>query len=65
MNKKENDTTLKPCPLCGGEAYMGYYVDGVDNYIYCSNCHFGSDNLNGKQDAIDKWNKRYNENDQK
>lgn len=58
MSKDNFDPRLKPCPLCGGKAFLGYYVDGVDNYVYCSECYFGADNLDGEQDAIDKWNRR-------
>lgn len=58
MSNDNFDPRLKPCPLCGGKAFLGFYVDGVDNFVYCSDCYFGKDNLDGEQDTIDKWNRR-------
>lgn len=59
-DERNYDVRLKPCPFCGSPAYLGFYVDGVDNYVYCSQCWVaGSDNFNGEQAAIDAWNKRH------
>lgn len=34
MSNDNFDPRLKPCPLCGGKAFLGFYVDGVDNSLY-------------------------------
>ena len=57
-NDNHFDERLLPCPFCGGKAYLGFYVDGVDNYVYCDSCHIGADNFDGEDDAITKWNRR-------
>lgn len=61
---------LKPCPFCGGEAYIKVESDSFSNIqsiIRCSECcttmvvdvdMTKSDDWN-KQKAIEKWNKRH------
>ena len=57
-----NDTKLKPCPFCGGEANLKYHVDpeGKDfdiTIVYCTNC---SAAICGYDDLliVRKWNMR-------
>jgi len=52
-------TELKPCPFCGGIAYMTdricikcYY------YVVCEKCQGKAGGYINKQDAVDNWNMR-------
>lgn len=51
----------EPCPFCGlpaKEIQIHTFRAGV-NRIICPNCKATFDYLCGKQELIDKWNKRY------
>lgn len=60
---------LKPCPFCGGEAYMeGDLVKKQDGFgfwfVACkNNCGVMLGYFPTDDKAIKAWNKRYNEND--
>lgn len=53
-------TELKPCPHCGGEAKLEQM--GYPHHVFCTNCYarvtgtgFGSE---GERSAIEAWNRR-------
>lgn len=52
-----DETTLLPCPFCGGKAYEGY------RSIVCHTCDLrmvASDSKEGwEQRLADRWNRRY------
>ena len=55
---------LKPCPFCGGEAYLHEfksYVMPQSFWVMCNQCGIGTKEFigfNGKTKAIKTWNKR-------
>lgn len=56
---------LKPCPFCGGEAFVYARYDSIwrgdptDYTVICKNCHAGVRNyFLTAQEAIEAWNKR-------
>jgi len=48
---------LKPCPFCGGEAYLGESWDQTKT-IQCSICGCGTLHMKNKLDVIEIWNRR-------
>ncbi len=56
MNSK---IKLKPCPFCGGEAYLGESWENTKS-VQCSICGCGTRHFLNKLDAIETWNKRIN-----
>lgn len=49
---------LKPCPFCGGKAYMK--DNGNGHYsVACQDCFIETGNEKGKCKAIKEWNTRY------
>lgn len=53
-------TDLKPCPFCGGQAYVGFVsrFPALDNGVFCSECPASivcSENMDG---VIKLWNTR-------
>ena len=53
---------LKPCPFCGGKAYLDLYI--LPKYEYVISCRvcsleFGLDLGRNKEEAIAAWNRRY------
>ena len=51
---------LKPCPFCGGEAVLrgSPYVGWI---VFCERCAISSRSFSLKEKAIDRWNRRVNE----
>ena len=67
-SKKEKKIELKPCPFCSSEAYVG--IEGFASYwsIGCSNSNCFCDferRFETKEIAIEKWNKRNNNEENK
>ena len=58
--KAMDDTKLKPCPFCGGEAEIIRYCDGPIVYYYasCKECYSTSGCVVTKEDAVYVWNRR-------
>lgn len=60
---------LKPCPFCGNpDVKLRHYIVKPNDwwYVYCTNCCIAVDPLlwnesPSKEEAIQKWNRRYNE----
>ncbi len=50
---------LKPCPYCGGRAYMRVLLDqpGFPRFVKCDVCGARQPPAS-REDAIKKWNKR-------
>ncbi len=48
---------LKPCPFCGGEAYLGESWDKTKN-IQCTVCGCSTVHFKNKLDAVECWNQR-------
>ena len=53
------ETKLKPCPFCGGEAYIDVYDDKL--YARCQGCESMTALYDDNQEAIDAWNTRADE----
>lgn len=51
---------LKPCPFCGGEAYII-----LNKWVFCSKCGAESDHFDSKDKAIEAWNRRFRKEDEK
>lgn len=50
---------LKPCPFCGGEAWL---VMGSCGYmVECGACHIFGAIRGTKEEAIEAWNRRAND----
>lgn len=58
---------LKPCPFCGGKAeiYEDTIIKSLPAYsVYCTKCYARTYGLyDKKDDAIESWNRRVNENE--
>lgn len=52
---------LKPCPFCGGEADVEWYVRIKTGYCYCKSCKTRMPNKLSKEEAIEAWNRRVND----
>lgn len=50
-------TELKPCPFCGGEAELIDKYEGVF-WIICKGCLCESGFVKTKEEAINAWNRR-------
>lgn len=52
-------TELKPCPFCGGEAYLGFVCDedGPIYFVHCRKCDAQVQDYI-KRNAAKKWNVR-------
>lgn len=51
---------LKPCPFCGGEAFVyfsGTVSNGLFKEVICKKCHCSTDRMRN-DDAIEAWNRR-------
>lgn len=59
MTVKEANA-LKPCPFCGRTAKLYTSTDGKYYWVSCTNDECGSCKPT-KEEAIDAWNKRYDE----
>lgn len=53
---------LKPCPFCGGEAYLSQGQIGpakaIADYVECLECAASADMFYDKYLAIEAWNRR-------
>lgn len=47
---------LKPCPFCGGEAYLE--LDAFWHYVVCDGCGVQTLDQRNEDEAINNWNKR-------
>lgn len=47
---------LKPCPFCGGEAYLESYFDRV--FVECSGCKACTNVYEKCEEAEAAWNRR-------
>lgn len=60
---------LKPCPFCGGEAYCnnaGFELCGVSKWATeCLGCGTVSGFFDTREEAIEAWERRANELDQR
>ncbi len=64
---------LKPCPFCGGTAFVGETImqdepsesqiwgGSSRYYIMCSNCHIATDAFHAMEKAIKSWIRRLDE----
>lgn len=52
--------TIKPCPLCGGEAKLQKTFHYQDVRIYCKTCGLSTTNksANETDKLVEYWNKR-------
>jgi len=53
--------TIKPCPFCGGKAYVGVYdyeAYGESVCVRCSGCHVETFEYDTVENAIEAWNSR-------
>ena len=55
-------TELKPCPFCGGKAYIVKGFTGL-HMILCKDCGLTAifQNKEGRQETIKAWNRRVKE----
>ena len=56
-----SEIKLKPCPSCGGEAYIDSYMDCGGEEVFCvtcSNCQLDGGRFISETDAIKHWNTR-------
>jgi len=54
-----SETTLRPCPFCGGKAYTK--TDGYTFLVMCLDCGMNDESNNFYQiekEAINEWNTR-------
>jgi Lar family restriction alleviation protein len=52
---------LKPCPFCGGEAFLLQHTSSYGNlyfYVICGKCAIKTDFYKTKKAPINKWNRR-------
>ena len=54
-----DETTLEPCPFCGGEAQYSEESRFHICWVYCSGCGAASGYRNTEAEAIAAWNKRH------
>lgn len=56
------EVKLKPCPFCGGKAETDYAWDDYNNPgVHCNDCGAYVFDYNSEKKAIEKWNRRTNE----
>lgn len=56
------DEKLKPCPFCGGKAT----INGITLvYIKCTKCGVETVGYREEDEAIEAWNRRVNDDEQK
>ena len=63
---------LKPCPFCGGEAFVTEYLYSCDptsrattHAVECNGCHTTTFEFDSKEEAIEAWNRRAEDGKQK
>lgn len=52
-----DETTLLPCPFCGGEAELTGF-DAPEYWVWCPKCKASADMHTGMENAIAAWNAR-------
>ncbi len=56
------NTELKPCPFCGGKAYLDKVTDDYPNYVIrCWGCGVSTQWCADKNKAVELWNRRVDE----
>ena len=61
-----NNIELKPCPFCGGEAFLNFDPEAVEDTfgrkwafnVFCGNCCATTGICWSKEQAIEAWNRR-------
>lgn len=53
---KRRDTELKPCPFCGGRAFVHNPEYGY--FVMCDRCKTSSNNFKDRDKAVNQWNRR-------
>lgn len=53
-----NETKLKPCPFCGGEALAMMYRNRGAYTVCCAVCNSRTAEFANEEAAIKAWNKR-------
>ena len=65
-----SEIELKPCPLCGGKVFLGIdYESSIEAitwrsnvyYIKCQSCGLIIYGSYGKNDIVNRWNRRVGE----
>lgn len=55
---------LKPCPFCGGDAFLAEYDYSLGDYyvvthvVECNGCHATTFEYDSPKEAADAWNRR-------
>lgn len=49
-------TELKPCPFCGGRAFVHHPDYGY--FVMCDRCKTSSNNFMSETEAVKRWNNR-------
>jgi Lar family restriction alleviation protein len=55
---------LKPCPFCGGEAFLAEYDYALDNgyiathFVECNGCSVTTFEYDSPEEAAEAWNRR-------
>lgn len=55
MKQKEE---LKPCPFCGGKAWVQHFPLSDTYEVRCSDCNIGTCMLLHRDIAVEMWNRR-------
>lgn len=59
------ETELLPCPFCGGKAFVSaklpYFGEELTLAVVCEECNAASKHKRTKEEAIDAWNRRAND----
>lgn len=54
-------TELKPCPFCGGKAYVQEHLSGLYRSVICKVCCAATRMFQKEKEAIEAWNRRASE----
>ncbi|MBQ9526705.1 MAG: Lar family restriction alleviation protein [Fretibacterium sp.] len=52
---------LKPCPFCGGEMIGVHEIEDNSWLVFCHHCGGMMRSLVAKDNAIERWNRRAND----
>ena len=55
--RTKKDTSLKPCPICGGRGKVLVSYDGK-YYVQCRVCYFTTGECINEREAAKCWNRR-------
>jgi len=62
MPKRIRDTTIAPCPCCGGESCLwgasGGKVGDMTYWVSCQVCFLSTDVFGSESEAAASWNRR-------